>query len=60
MTQAGHVQQILDITVQAFGFVTRALKQLLAILHGDRLAKGQKAVDAAAHGSQGRAQVMRH
>ena len=60
VAQACHVQQILDITVEALGLVASAFEQFAAILQGDGFTKGQQAVDAAAHGGQWRAQVVGH
>jgi hypothetical protein len=60
VAQACHVEQVLDVTVQALGFVTGDLEQGLAIVRRQGRAQGQQAVDAATHGGQRRAQVMGH
>lgn len=57
---AGHVQQVLDIAVEALGLIAGAFEQLTAILQRDGLPQRQQAVDAAAHGGQRRAQIMGH
>ncbi|MNE42852.1 hypothetical protein D3C80_1370020 [compost metagenome] len=58
MAQAGHVQQVLDVAIEAFGLVAGALQQLATVFGRDRVAQRQQAVDAATHGGQRRAQVM--
>ncbi|MNP55370.1 hypothetical protein D3C76_1500130 [compost metagenome] len=60
MTEAGHVQQVLNVAIEAFGFVAGAFQQLTAILQGNGLTEGQQTIDTAAHGGQRGTQIMRH
>ncbi|MNM67890.1 hypothetical protein D3C81_794340 [compost metagenome] len=60
VAQAGHVEQVLDVAVQALGLVARTFEQFAPVFFGYCLAQRQQAVDTAAHGSQGRAQVVGH
>ena len=58
VTQAGHVQQVLDITVEALGLIAGAFQQLAAISQGNLLTQRQQAINRAAHSGQRRAQIM--
>ncbi|MNS64720.1 hypothetical protein D3C72_978580 [compost metagenome] len=58
MAEAGHVEQILNVAIEALGFIAGAFEQFTTIFQRDRFAEGQQAVDAAAHGRQRRAQIV--
>ncbi|MNO69773.1 hypothetical protein D3C76_606320 [compost metagenome] len=58
VAETGHVEQVLDVAVEALRFVAGAFQQFAAILRRDRLAEGQQAVDRPAHGGKRRAQVV--
>ncbi|KPW90338.1 conjugal transfer protein [Pseudomonas syringae pv. coryli] len=60
MPQTRHVQQVLDIAVQALGFIAGTFQQLAAILQWNGFTQGQQAVDAAAHRGQRGTQVVGH
>ncbi|MCY1378310.1 hypothetical protein D9M69_659340 [compost metagenome] len=52
MAEPGHVEQILNVAVEALGFIAGAFEQFTSILQRDRFTQGQQAIDTAAHGCQ--------
>ena len=58
MATKWYVEQILDVAVEALGFIASAFEQFAAVVGRDRIAERKQAIDAAAHSGQRCAQVV--